>query len=157
GWPKARVGWWAVRPGGSVRESRGMSPGAARARPISMAPRDAASMLLLLALSLSTGPPARAAPASGDVYAVVIGYNGGQRRLPGLRSADDDAVRFALLLGGLDTPERRVRVWTLTEIDAETEQALARAGLHARRDGPPTRAAVDAALAEVGRALAARR
>ena len=91
-----------------------------------------------------------------DVYAIVIGYNGGGPGLPTLRFADDDAVRFSLLLRGLDAGGRPARLWLLTELDAETESGLARAGLTARPDAPPTRAALSAALADVASALARR-
>ena len=96
---------------------------------------------------------ANAAPAPGDVYAVIVGYNGGRPGLPGLHFADDDAIRFSLFMRGLDSPTRRVHVWTLTEIDAETADMLDGAGLKVPGHGPPTRSALAAVMADVGRAL----
>ena len=111
-----------------------------------------AAALVLTASGADAAPP----DAPADVYAIVIGYNGGRPGLPTLRFADDDAVRFSLLLRGLDAGGRPTRLWLLTELDAETESGLARAGLTARPDGPPTRAALSAALADVASALTRR-
>ncbi|MFL5304810.1 MAG: hypothetical protein ACJ8F1_06330 [Polyangia bacterium] len=116
-----------------------------------------AAATAVAAIAVAAGGAAAAAPdAPADVYAIVIGYNGGRAGLPTLRFADDDAVRFTLLLRGLDAGGRPARLWLLTELDAETETGLARAGLTARPDAPPTRAALSAALAEVASALARR-
>ncbi len=106
--------------------------------------------------AIAAGPAAAAPDAPADVFAIVIGYNGGRPGLPTLRFADDDAVRFSLLLRGLDPGGRPARLWLLTELDAETESGLARAGLTAHPDAPPTRAALSAALADVAGALARR-
>jgi len=102
-----------------------------------------------------TQSPAAAA-TSPDVYAVVIGYNGGTTGLPNLRFADDDAVRFALLFSGLDAPQHPSRVWLLSDLDAETTAGLGRAGLTAPARVAPTRTALFAALAEVAHQLATR-
>jgi len=104
----------------------------------------------------AAAPGATSTAPAADVFGVVIGYNGGQQHLPTLRFADDDAIRLGMVLKGLDTPERRVRVWTLTTVDAETGKAMARAGLDVRPDGPPTRTALERTLAEIAHELAAR-
>jgi hypothetical protein len=96
-------------------------------------------------------------PSTGEVYAVIVGYNGGQPGLPSLRYADDDAIRFSLFLKGLDAPARRVHVWTLTELDADTRAMLKGAGLAVTADGPPTRTALATVMDDVGRSLAAAR
>ncbi len=116
----------------------------------------AAAAVLAATLMMARDGGAAAPPAAADVYAIVIGYNGARPGLPTLRFADDDAVRFSLLLGGLNAGGRPARIWLLTELDAETASGLALAGLTARPDAPPTRAALSAALAEVARALAGR-
>jgi hypothetical protein len=107
---------------------------------------------LLFGVLLAAAPARAAAP---DVYAVVVGYNGAQGGLPALRFADDDAVRFSLLLTAFASGDTG-RVALLARPDAETRDGLAAAGLTARPAGPPTRTALMAALAQVGRALAAR-
>jgi hypothetical protein len=116
----------------------------------------------LAAVAVLAAPGARAgagAPTStaGEIYAIVVGYNGARPGLPALHYADDDAVRFALLLRGLGGAGRPAHVRLLTEIDADTAAALAGAGLAVRPDGPPTRTALLGALDEVGRAVAAAR
>jgi hypothetical protein len=102
--------------------------------------------------ALGSPPP----PVAPDVYAVVVGYNGGGGGLPPLRFADDDAVRFALLFAGLDAAKGRDHVWLLSDLDAETTAGLETAGLALPPRRSPTRAALFAALDEVGRTLAAR-
>jgi hypothetical protein len=114
-----------------------------------------------LALSPTGTAHARddASPAgAGDIYAVIVGYNGGlaAEGLPALRFADDDAVRFALLLSGFAPGADGARVALLTRVDDETQRGLTAAGLSAGPTRPPTRTALQAALAEIGRALAAR-
>src|SRR5260370_35800900 len=83
-------------------------------------------------------PPPPAAPRAPDTLAVVIGYNGGRAGLPTLRFADDDAVRFALLLRGMERLGRSTRIWLLADLDAETTAGLARAHREAPLSGPPT-------------------
>jgi len=95
-------------------------------------------------------------PAAPEVYAVIIGYNGGGTSLPTLRFADDDAVRFALFFSGLDAPDRPSRVWLLSDLDAETTSGLARAGLGVPARRSPTRTALFGVFDEVSQALAAR-
>jgi hypothetical protein len=95
-------------------------------------------------------------PSRSDVYAVIVGYNGAAEGLPGLRFADDDAVRFSLLLSGFAPDAAGARVALLTRVDEESRRGLTAAGLVVRPTGPPTRSALQAALADVGRALAAR-
>ena len=116
--------------------------------------RLASALVVLLATAGSART--RAAPAAPEIYAVVIGYNGGGTGLPTLRFADDDAVRFALFFSGLDAPDRSSRVWLLSDLDAETTSGLARAGLSVPSHRSPTRAALFGVFDEVGRALAAR-
>jgi hypothetical protein len=91
--------------------------------------------------------------APTDVYAVVVGYNGGREGLPSLRFADDDAVRFSLLLAGLSSADH---VRLLASLDADTARDLARSGLFVTPAGSPTRTALRAAFDDVARALAAR-
>jgi hypothetical protein len=112
-------------------------------------------LALVTARDAAAGEAAPARPG-GDVFALVVGYNGAQEGLPALRFADDDAVRFALVLSGLAPGPAGARVTLLARIDDETRAGLASAGLTARPAGPPTRTALQAAFADVGRALAAR-
>lgn len=121
--------------------------------------------VLAVAILATLGLPSRLAragegtspPAAGtDVYAVIVGYNGAQEGLPALRFADDDAVRFWLLLSGFTPGDGAPRVTLLTRVDDDTGAGLTAAGLAIRPAGPPTRAALQAALDQVGRALAAR-
>ncbi|MDP1919580.1 MAG: caspase family protein [Myxococcales bacterium] len=101
-----------------------------------------------------------AAPASrGDVYAVVVGHNGGTARtdssrgLPTLRFADDDALRMARWFSGLAV-EGGVTV--LTTPDAQTTSTLDAAGLSLPKVTPPTRTALSSALASLKTTLAKR-
>lgn len=103
-----------------------------------------------------SGARAARAPAAPEVFAVIIGYNGGGTSMPTLRFADDDAVRFALFFAGLDAPDRPSRVWLLSDLDAETAAGLTKAGLSAPPHRSPTRTALFGVLDEVSRALAAR-
>jgi hypothetical protein len=90
-----------------------------------------------LALVVSAAPP----PGS-DVYAIIVGYNGGhasEPALPALRYADDDALRFYrwfLTLAPAD------HLTLLTTLDDETKQAVP----DAPPAVPPTRTALLAAL-----------
>jgi hypothetical protein len=122
-----------------------------------------AARIATVALAVLAAPVARAGEtaagplhAGSDVYAVVVGYNGAQEGLPALRFADDDAVRFSLLLSGFAPGGAAPRVALLTRVDDETRAGLSAAGLAVRPAGPPTRTALQGAMAEVGRALAAR-
>jgi hypothetical protein len=114
----------------------------------------------LLAVAVAAGglASARAAVAApGETYAVVIGWNGGNRELGPLRYADDDAARFALFFRGMEGANPAPgAVRLLTEIDDDTRATLAAANLTVVPDGPPTRDAVLAAFTELGRTLAAR-
>lgn len=133
----------------------------ARARPpaprtgwlVSLACSLGSALVLFSSAVRAAGP---SPPAEADVYAVVIGYNGGGGGLPELRFADDDAVRFALLFAGLDAAKQRGHVWLLSDLDAETTAGLQKARLAVPPRRSPTRAALFAALDEVGLALAAR-
>jgi Caspase domain len=99
---------------------------------------------------------AGAAPAAQgtDVFAVVVGHNGGIPGLAPLRYADDDAIRFALLLRGLDPA---AHVWLLTDVDADTTRELGRAAIAVPPSRSPTRRALAAAFEELARALSAPR
>jgi hypothetical protein len=116
----------------------------------------ARGLLGRVALALCLAPAAAGAAPAGDTYAVIVGYNGAAPGLPPLRFADDDAVRFSLMLSGLAGADAPGHVALLARLDADTERDLSRAGLRAAPVAPPTRAAVLAAIAQVGRALAAR-
>jgi len=114
-----------------------------------------ATLASTVAVAFSPSPAARASDASGDVYAIVVGYNGARAGLPTLRFADDDAVRFALLFGALAGGQSE-QVRLLAVPDADTLRGLARAGLTAAPTAAPTRSALAAAFAEIGRLLATR-
>jgi hypothetical protein len=103
---------------------------------------------LVAALWLAAAPAAAGPP---EIYAVVIGHNGGRPGLPPLRYADDDAVRFARFFAGLGD----AHLWLLTRLDADTQRQLTRAEIAVPAHVPPTRAAVMAAFTQVGEALAA--
>lgn len=115
----------------------------------------APSLVLLLSAVVSAAPASR-----GDVYAVVVGYNGGAARtdssrgLPTLRFADDDALRMARWFSGLAV-EGGVTV--LASPDAQTTTTLEAAGLALPTVTPPTRRALSAALASLKTTLANRR
>jgi hypothetical protein len=118
-------------------------------------------MAALTALTVIAFPrrAATAAPEPADapdLYAIVVGHNGGAPGLPPLRFADDDAIRFWFLLSGLSGRPERARVTLLTRVDGDTRADLQRAGLRPRPDGPPSRDGVLGALESVKRALAAR-
>jgi len=104
------------------------------------------------------GPSAFAAETNSqqgvsDVFAVVIGHNGGERELAPLRFADDDAARFTLLLRSLASAPENVVL--LTTFDEASRKELGTAGLTLVPDGPPTREAVASAFARLGQRLAA--
>ena len=107
--------------------------------------------LSMLALSAVAGGP------DADVYAVVVGYNGGlgatsQRpELPALRFADDDALRMARWFAPL-----AAQVWVLAEPDATTQEGVRQAGLELPSTRAPTRANLFATLDELSAKLAAR-
>jgi hypothetical protein len=103
--------------------------------------------LLPLALLLLTAEPA------GDVYAVVIGHNGGREGLPALRFADDDALRLARTFAALPGHQQ---TWVLAAPDATTVAMLEAAGLRTPAVRPPTRSALFAARDELIAKLRAR-
>lgn len=115
----------------------------------------ARAIALTLAVAL-WGAHARAAgPAPApEVFAILVGHNGAAPGLAPLRFADDDAVRFALLLRGLQRERGTGRAWLLTTLDDDTRSALLRAGLNVPIDGPPTRTAFARAFTELATALA---
>jgi hypothetical protein len=66
------------------------------------------------------GLSSAAVEAPPEIHALIIGYNGGRAGLAPLRYADDDAVRFSLLLAGMSTAEQKGTIWLLTDIDTDT-------------------------------------
>lgn len=102
------------------------------------------------------GPSAAPLEARGapDVFAIIVGYNGGRDDLPTLSFADDDAARFTLLLRSLAGAADQVVL--LSSFDERTRKELGTAGLALVPDGPPTRDAVAAAFAKLGERLAKR-
>ncbi len=94
-----------------------------------------------------------AEPATTDVYALVIGHNGGREGLPALRFADDDALRMARTFSAL--PGHR-STWVLVAPDETTRTTLRTAGLPLPVMREPTRAALFAARDELKAVLAAR-
>jgi hypothetical protein len=119
-----------------------------------LAPLVSLASLLALALSLAGAPGAARAAAPAEVFAISIGWNGGNAQLGPLRFADDDAVRMALFFVGMAGAPAPGRVWLLAELDDSTRDTIARAGLGVRPDGAPTREAVTRAFAEARQALA---
>jgi hypothetical protein len=109
---------------------------------------------LALTLVLSAAPAGQ-----GDVYAVVVGHNGGRAAgdgraaLPTLRFADDDALRMARWFDALAVPGG---VTVLTRPDAQTREVLEGAGLPMPQVVAPTRRALFDALAALKRTLANR-
>jgi len=100
------------------------------------------------------GAGASAVTSGTDIYAVIVGYNGGQQGLPTLQFADDDAVRFALFFRSLASSPAHVVL--LADLDGPTRRDLARAGLAMEPDGPPSRTGLANAFESLGRKLAAR-
>ncbi len=100
----------------------------------------AALLLATLAASEQPAPP--------ELYAIIVGYNGGRRAgdgpaLPPLRFADDDALRFHRWFKGL-TPEDHL--WLLADPDDSTRSGAAEP-LPASKS--PTRTALLAAIDEL--------
>ncbi len=94
-----------------------------------------------------------AEPATADVYALVIGYNGGREGLPALRFADDDALRMARAFSAL--PNHR-ETFVVADADETTRETLQAAGLAVPPLRPPTRAGLFAARDALKQKLAAR-
>jgi hypothetical protein len=88
---------------------------------------------LLLSWVLAAEPP------SPDVYAIVVGYNGGTRGLPPLRYADDDAIRMARVFETLAPKENIV---LLTDWDAQSQERVDAAGWHISPPLAPTRSGI---------------
>lgn len=112
------------------------------------------SFAFVLAAVVSAAPAGR-----GDVYAVVVGHNGGLARtdsspgLPTLRFADDDALRMARWFEGLAV-EGGVTV--LATPDAQTTATLSTAGVPLPAVTPPTRSGLFKALAALKATLSRR-
>jgi hypothetical protein len=101
---------------------------------------------LLLSLMFSAAAP------STDIYAVIVGYNGGSEasHLPTLRFADDDALKFYRWFSGITSPDNIV---LLTELDETTRASV---------ENPPpmlapTRTALLGAIKSLEQKLAAHR
>jgi hypothetical protein len=94
-----------------------------------------------------------AAEPAPDVYALVIGHNGGREGLPALRFADDDALRLARTFAALPGHKQS---WVFTEPDDATQAVLHAAGLAVPPLREPTRAALFAARDELKAKLSAR-
>jgi hypothetical protein len=110
------------------------------------------SFALALVMAVApTGP--------GDVYAVVVGHNGGRAAqdgraaLPTLRFADDDALRMARWFEALSVPGG---VTVLTRADAQTRATLEAAGLAMPVTEAPTRRALFEALTRLKATLSRR-
>ena len=128
--------------------------------------------ILVAALAASSPAAARAESASGsaaepaEIYALVVGYNGGQPGLADLHYADDDAARFAMFFAGMigngdgngngNGKDRPTHVWLLADLDQETTNSLRKAGLTPPPSRSPTRAALLAVIAEIRQQLASR-
>ncbi len=112
--------------------------------------------LLALFLGACVGPSRAAAGSPPELFALVIGYNGGRPGLADLRYADDDAVRFALFFAGLNPEGATDRISLLAEVDAETRAGLDKAGLAVFPKGLPTRRQVFSAFRDLAQRLAAR-
>ncbi len=93
------------------------------------------------------------APAPTDVYAIVIGHNGGAEGLPALRFADDDALRLARTFSALPGHQH---TWVLARPDETTRATLQTAGLPMPVLREPTKAALLAARDELRAQLVAR-
>jgi hypothetical protein len=106
-----------------------------------------------LALTLLAAEPAT------DVYAIVIGHNGGlaasadHGALPPLRFADDDALKLARSFAALPGHQR---TWVLARPDEATRAVLEKAALPLPQLREPTRAALFAARDELKALLAER-
>ena len=134
-----------------------------RPRPLTNALPISAFVALALGSTAMHAPPALAAseppptlsPAP-DVYAVIVGYNGGAPGLPSLRFADDDAVRFAMLLGTPNGSAATTHVELLTDVDAESAAQWAKAGFAPKPTGSASRTSVTKAFENTARLLRAR-
>lgn len=98
-------------------------------------------MVSLAALVMFAAVPSE---GRGDVYAIIVGHNGGlsegtSRALPTLKFADDDALRLARWFEPLATPGG---VFVLTVPDADTVTTLAAAGVPIPQTRAPTRRAL---------------
>jgi hypothetical protein len=87
-----------------------------------------------------------AEPAGTDVYALVVGHNGGREGLLPLRFADDDALRMARTFSALPGHKQ---TWVLVEPDASTLSTLEAASLEVPLMREPTRVALFAARDEL--------
>lgn len=94
-----------------------------------------------------------AEPVPADVYAVVVGHNGGVEGLPALRFADDDALRMARTFSAVPGHQA---TWVLAQPDETTLQTLQAAQLAVPVMREPTRAALFAARDELKARLSKR-
>jgi Caspase domain len=120
-----------------------------------------APLVFAHAAILMAGSTAIAAPGSpeskDEIYAVVVGHNGGRSGLPPLRFADDDALRFSLMFSSLSSSSGNAgRVWLLSTVDSDTERTMAKSGLSLPSRQPPTRRALFDTLDDLKRVLSGR-
>jgi len=101
---------------------------------------------LLIAL-WATVPAASAVQQGPEIYAVIVGYNGGNGHLPELRYADDDALRFARAFSSVTDA---TRIFLLADLDADTQAHLEPSATPVSATSPPTRNALFRTLAKVG-------
>ncbi len=120
-----------------------------------------ATLMFAVAVMVAEGSTAIAAAGSpgnqDEIYAVVVGHNGGRPGLPPLRFADDDALRFSSMFSNLSSSARNPgRVWLLSAVDSDTERTMAKGGLSLPPRQPPTRRALFNALDDLKRVLSGR-
>lgn len=105
------------------------------------------SLLVALALSLQTAAPEPPATVGVDSYALIVASNrSADLSRPPLQYADDDGAKYQALFAAAVGPEHTV---LLAELDADTARLFPSLAAEAM---PPTRAAVQAAAASLGRA-----
>lgn len=104
---------------------------------------------VVVAACLAAGPSAKATEEGGPParrFALIVGNNASPRPdLPRLRYADDDAVRWAVLLSTMGAT-----VEVLTELDDQSRRLYGQA---APQTQPPSRAALTAAVARLARQI----
>lgn len=106
---------------------------------------------LAAALVLASSPEP---PTGAEVYAVIVGHNGGTTGLPPLKYADDDALRFSRWFTAITSADR---IWTLASPDEDTRGVFRAAGMEDPPQLlPPTRAGLMRALGELKARLGAR-
>jgi hypothetical protein len=97
--------------------------------------------LSLVAATVITALSCPSAQADTKRFALVIGNNGSQEGQPALRYADDDAVRWAIVLGTFGAD-----VELLTDLDADSRTLY---GAEAPAHRSPARREIDAAMSRL--------